>query len=189
MKPAFNKNKIAKVSLLASSVLLSSMPAHSFEFFFDIEGSFDSQFSVGSSWRVEKQDDALLLPGNNNDGNANFEKGDAFSQIFKGSHDLHIRSENHGVFIRGQYWHDYALEENKVLSGHSSNGYMTDEKLDDKNFNAFSKFSGASLMDAYIYGAYEIGYTPLDIRLGRQVVSWGESTFIFGGGSAKPTTR
>ena len=184
MKPAFNKNKIAKVSLLASSVLLSSVPAHSFEFFFDIEGSFDSQFSVGSSWRVEKQDDALLLPGNNNDGNANFEKGDAFSQIFKGSHDLHIRSENHGVFIRGQYWHDYALEENKVLSGHSSNGYMTDEKLDDKNFNAFSKFSGASLMDAYIYGAYEIGYTPLDIRLGRQVVSWGESTFIFGGVNA-----
>ena len=184
MKPAFNKNKIARVSLLASSVLLSSVPAHSFEFFFDVEGSFDSQFTMGSSWRVEEQDKALLAAGNNNDGNANFEKGDAFSQIFKGSHDLHIRTDNHGVFIRGQYWYDYALEENKVLSGHSSNGYMSDEKLDDKHFNDYSKFSGASLMDAYIYGAYEIGYTPLDIRLGRQVVSWGESTFIFGGVNA-----
>ena len=184
MKPAFNKNKIAQVSVLASSVLLSSMPAQSFEFFFDIEGSFDSQFSVGSSWRMEDQDKALLMPGNNNDGNANFENGDAFSQTFKGSHDLHIRSGNHGVFVRGQYWYDYALENNKVLSGHSANGYTADEKLDDKHFNAYSKFSGASLMDAYIYGAYEIGYTPLDIRLGRQVVSWGESTFIFGGVNA-----
>ena len=28
---------------------------------------------------------------------------------------------------------------------------------------------------------YEVGYTPIDVRLGRQVVSWGESTFILGG--------
>ncbi len=177
------KNKIMKpiqAGLLASG-LMSATASHAVEFFMDVEGSFTSQLSIGSSWRVSDQDERLLSPGNNNDGNANFEKGEAFSQIIKGSHDLHLRSGDHGVFVRGKYWHDFALEDVKYDHGHSANGFTAEEKLDDKEFNELSKFSGTALLDAYVYGMYEIGYTPIDVRLGRQVVSWGESTFILGG--------
>lgn len=178
------KNKMIKpleLAVVISGLSLSSAMSYGVEFFMDVEGSFSSQISVGSSWRMSEPDQALLAPGNNNDGNANFEKGDAFSQIIKGSHDLHLRSGDHGVFIRGKYWHDFALEDTKVAHGHGSNGFAGDEKLNDKDFNELSKFSGAVLLDAYVYGMYEIGYTPIDVRLGRQVVSWGESTFILGG--------
>lgn len=178
------KNKIIKpleLAAIVSGLSLTSAMSHGVEFFMDVEGSFSSQISVGSSWRMSEPDEALLAPGNNNDGNANFEKGDAFSQIIKGSHDLHLRSGDHGVFIRGKYWHDFALEDTKVAHGHGANGFAENEKLNDKDFNELSKFSGAALLDAYVYGMYEIGYTPIDIRLGRQVVSWGESTFILGG--------
>lgn len=178
------KNKIIKpleLAVIVSGLTLTSAVSHGVEFFMDVEGSFSSQLSIGSSWRMSDPDDALLLPGNNNDGNANFEKGDAFSQIIKGSHDLHLRSGDHGVFIRGKYWHDFALEDTKVAHGHAANDFAANEKLNDKDFNELSKFSGAALLDAYVYGMYEIGYTPIDVRLGRQVVSWGESTFILGG--------
>ena len=178
------KNKIIKpfeIAAIVSGLTLTSAVSHGVEFFMDVEGSFSSQLSIGSSWRMSEPDEALLLPGNNNDGNANFEKGDAFSQIIKGSHDLHLRSGDHGVFIRGKYWHDFALEDTKVAHGHAANGFAENEKLNDKDFNELSKFSGAALLDAYVYGMYEIGYTPIDVRLGRQVVSWGESTFILGG--------
>ncbi|MFT5594978.1 MAG: hypothetical protein ACI8SR_003381 [Oceanicoccus sp.] len=178
------KNKIIKpleLAVIVSGLTLTSAVSHGVEFFMDVEGSFSSQLSIGSSWRMSDPDDALLLPGNNNDGNANFEKGDAFSQIIKGSHDLHLRSGDHGVFIRGKYWHDFALEDTKVAHGHAANDFTENEKLNDKDFNQLSKFSGAALLDAYVYGMYEIGYTPIDVRLGRQVVSWGESTFILGG--------
>ena len=178
------KNKIIKpleLAVIVSGLTLTSAVSHGVEFFMDVEGSFSSQLSIGSSWRMSDPDDALLLPGNNNDGNANFEKGDAFSQIIKGSHDLHLRSGDHGVFIRGKYWHDFALEDTKVAHGHAANDFAANEKLNDKDFNQLSKFSGAALLDAYVYGMYEIGYTPIDVRLGRQVVSWGESTFILGG--------
>ena len=178
------KNKIIKpfeIAAIVSGLTLTSAVSHGVEFFMDVEGSFSSQLSIGSSWRMSGPDEALLLPGNNNDGNANFEKGDAFSQIIKGSHDLHLRSGDHGVFIRGKYWHDFALEDTKVAHGHAANGFAENEKLNDKDFNELSKFSGAALLDAYVYGMYEIGYTPIDVRLGRQVVSWGESTFILGG--------
>lgn len=37
------------------------------------------------------------------------------------------------------------------------------------------------MLDAYVYGDFEIGDRLLSLRLGRQVISWGESTFLAGG--------
>ncbi len=165
-----------------------------------IQGSIDSQLSVGSSWRVESQDQSLLtqadgsdLISNSDDSNRNYQDGDAFSQIFKGSHDLQFSYQNVGGFVRGKYWYDSALENNSVDYGHnataSSNGVGgaalnyddPNSKLDDSNFNDLSKAKGATLLDAFIYGEFDMLGMPLDVRLGRQVVSWGESTFIRGG--------
>ncbi|MEJ2680708.1 MAG: DUF1302 domain-containing protein [Gammaproteobacteria bacterium] len=39
----------------------------------------------------------------------------------------------------------------------------------------------AKLLDAYVSASFDFGVHPLDLRLGRQVVSWGESTFIQNG--------
>ena len=38
--------------------------------------------------------------------------------------------------------------------------------------------SGVEMLDHYISGKFELGSTPVSVRLGRQVISWGESTFI-----------
>lgn len=173
--------RIFAFGLAAASLTMVALPTQSFEFFFDVEGSFDSQLSVGSSWRLNDADPELLKTGNNNDGNANFEKGDVFSQILKGNHTLQLRVGDSGLYLSGKYWHDFALEENQLLHGHSANNFQTNEKLNDENFNELSKFSGAALMDAYVYSFFEMGEVPVDVRLGRQVVSWGESTFILGG--------
>ena len=44
----------------------------------------------------------------------------------------------------------------------------------------FAKFSGLVLLDLFVYGSFRSGRYPLDVRLGRQVVNWGEATFIQG---------
>jgi len=164
----------------------------------EIEGSFDTEISLGSSWRVENQDSNLLVnrdgtTANADDGNQNYEKGDAFSQIFKASHDLQFSYKNFGGFVRGKYWYDAALANNKVAHGHGPTATNSgvagapisydgaDTTLDDSNFNDLSKAQGATLLDAFVYGEFEVGDMPLDVRLGKQVVSWGESTFIRGG--------
>ncbi len=166
----------------------------------EIEVSFDSQFSLGSSWRVEGQDASLLNYADpsatvadgstSDDGNRNYKKGDAFSQIFKGSHDLQFTYENFGGFVRGKYWYDSALANNNVKHGHGPTvvpgaitavSYDNGSKLDDSNFNDLSKASGATVLDAFVYGSFDLLDMPLDVRIGKQVVSWGESTFIGGG--------
>jgi len=169
---AFGRKKY----LAAAMPLIMAAQVQGFQFFMgEVEASLDSQVSMGSSWRLEKQDfdlteemkDADVNSENENNGDLNYQNGDAFSQIFKGSHDLQVSYNNYGAFVRGKYWYDAALED--------------DSALDDSNNNDLAKFSGAEILDAFVYGEFEVLNMPLDVRLGKQVVSWGESTFILGG--------
>ncbi len=178
------------MALAVSSVIVSS-GVQALEFKLgEVEGRLDSQLSVGASWRAEGRDPALVSTGNGgtsrgsgsyDDGNQNFDDGDTFSQIFKGVHDLQLSYDNVGAFVRGKYWYDFELENGSRSHGHTNNGYLPGAELNDDGFNDYAKFSGAEILDAYLYGEFELGEQILDLRLGRQVVNWGESTFISGG--------
>lgn len=205
-------NVFARKKLLAMAVpMLMFGQAQAVQWDFGEVGlSVDTQLSIGSSWRMEKQDSDLLdyqnialtttastIDGNtSNDGNLNYDEGDAFSQIFKGNHDIQLTYQNFGAFVRAKYWYDSAIENNKVNYGHGptfeksvvAGGHQVidvtagnNKKLDDSDFNDLSKGSGATILDAFVYGSFDIAEMPLDVRLGKQVVSWGESTFIQGG--------
>ncbi|MEH6345642.1 MAG: DUF1302 domain-containing protein [Bermanella sp.] len=192
MKKHTSTSTLGRKKILALAIpLVMAAQAQSFEFYTGgIEGSFDSEISMGSSWRVEAQDDQFLANGNEEDGNANFSEGSAFSQVFKGSHDLQLSYKNFGGFVRGKYWYDSALADNNVDRGHTPTATIGNDlsvthagggRLDDSEFNDLSKFSGAEILDAFVYGEFNVLGMPLDVRLGKQVVSWGESTFILGG--------
>lgn len=154
----------------------------------EVEGSFDSSLSIGMSQRMSDRDQAYYSTGNGgtatsntmDDGTLNFDKNDIFTKTFKGVHGLSLRHENLGLFVRGKYWYDFELNDGYQDHGNEVNSY-TPGKLSDDGFHDLAKFSGAEILDAYVYGEFEVANTPLDLRLGRQVLSWGESTFIQGG--------
>jgi hypothetical protein len=185
------RNKLAQSVTLALLTASIAAPASAVEFNLgEIEGRFDSQLSVGSSWRMSNPNEGLISKANGgtsagsgsyDDGTQNYSKGDAFSTVFKGVHDLQLSKDNVGVFIRGKYWYDYALNEGNANHGNIPNGYVPNTPLDDRGFNDYAQFSGAEILDAYVFGSFDLSDKPLDIRLGRQVVNWGESTFIQGG--------
>lgn len=180
---------------LALAVSVLAMPAVAAEFQWgEWEGSFNSQISLGSSWRMSDMEPLLVTPGNApglgtastgtaDDGDLNFEDGDIYSLIFKGVHDFELRKGDFGVFLRGKYWYDQELENGKRPHGNSANLYTPDQKLDDSGFDDYAKASGIELLDAFAYGTFYLGENqmPVDLRLGRQVASWGESTFIQNG--------
>ncbi|MBT8109215.1 MAG: DUF1302 domain-containing protein [Gammaproteobacteria bacterium] len=158
------------------------------------EGSFNSQISLGASWRMSEREPLLVTPGNApgfgtastgtaDDGDLNYGDGDIYSLILKGVHDLELRNGDFGVFLRGKYWYDQELENGKVPHGNSANQYTANVKLDTSGFDDFAQGSGIELLDAFIYNTFYLGENeaPLDVRLGRQVISWGESTFIQNG--------
>lgn len=156
----------------------------------EVEGRFDSQLSVGASWRLNDADNDLISQPNGgsgsgsgsfDDGTQNFKQGDTFSRTLKGFHELSLDYRNFGARISGKYWADFELMNGKRGHGNTINGYSSNDQLDDSGFNDYAKFSGAEILDAYVYGYFDVGNMPLDVRVGRQVINWGESTFIQGG--------
>ncbi|MHA4975867.1 DUF1302 domain-containing protein [Pseudomonas extremorientalis] len=145
----------------------------------EIEGSFDSSLSVGASWSTAKPNKDLIGANNggrglsqtSDDGHLNFKRGETFSKIFKGIHDLELKYGDTGVFVRGKYWYDFELKDES----------REFKDISDSNRKEGAKSSGGQILDAFIYHNYNIADLPGNVRFGKQVVSWGESTFIGGG--------
>lgn len=170
--------RLAKLPLAVSLASTLAAPAFGVTFNMgEIEGSFDSSLSVGASWAVRGADPDLVGARNGgqassqtgDDGRLNFKKGETFSKIFKGIHDLELKYGDTGVLVRGKYWYDFELKDESRL--------LYD--IDDSNRKQAAQSSGAEILDAFIYHNYNIADLPGSVRLGKQVVSWGESTFIF----------
>lgn len=174
------------LAVLVSAMLSPAAFGVSFEAG-DFEFTVDSNLSVGSTWRVGDADQGNIGSSNGgqgasttpDDGNLNYQSGDAVSQVFKGIHDIGVTKDQFGAFVRFKYWYDYALAENDVPHGHGPNNYQPNAPLNDDAFSDYGQASGIELLDAFIYGEFELGDMPLDLRVGRQVLSWGENTFIF----------
>lgn len=109
-------------------------------------------------------------------GNLNFDQGDAFSTQVIGLHELDIRSGDYGFFARGFYFHDFELLNGSRPWSNKITGVETDLCDDPEARNELCQ--DIRLLDAFAYADVWVGDMPLSIRLGDQVVSWGESTFI-----------
>ena len=59
-------------------------------------------------------------------------------------------------------------------------------KLKDDGFEDEQKFDNVYLLDAYAYGSFALGDSDLQVRLGNQVINWGESVFIQGVNQINP---
>jgi hypothetical protein len=170
----------AKLPLAVSLASTLAGPAFGVSFNIgEIEGQFDSSLSVGASWSTASPNENLIgvnngghgLSQTSDDGHLNFKKGETFSKIFKGIHDLELKYGDTGVFIRGKYWYDFELkDEGRQFKDISDSGRKQG-----------AQSSGGQILDAFIYHNYAIADQPGSVRFGKQVVSWGESTFIQNG--------
>jgi len=171
---------IRRPLLVGVAIALGLAPAaRAFVFAFgDAKGSFDTTVSVGGLYRLNDPDPTFYsisssfdgVPGeqrsgNSDDGNLNYKAGMA-SLLVKANHDLLVQYRNTGLFVRGYYFNDFV----------NSNGSRERTALSDEADKIVSE--GAELLDAYVYAKETIGGMATTFRFGRQVLSWGESTFI-----------
>lgn len=144
----------------------------------DAKGSFDTTLSVGGLYRLGDPDPALYgitnsvkgVAGqqrsvNADDGNLNYYQGMA-SFLVKANHDLQIDYKDFGIFARGYYFNDFV----------NSNGTRRKTALSSEAKRLVAE--GGELLDAYAYLKGDLGGMPASLRVGQQVLSWGESTFI-----------
>lgn len=174
--------------------LMISLQAQAGEFALgEITGRANGSISVGGIWNAEKPDSNLIFQGNadhigygsagefnpsgarnGDDGRLNFRKRNLVSSPITLLAETELNWRNYGVFLRGKAWYDYTLNNREVDHGHSANGYQVGAKLNDSGFDDLAKFQGVALLDAYVFGDFEVGERPLHLRGGNQVINWGE---------------
>jgi hypothetical protein len=140
-------------------------------------GSWDTTVGYGQGWRVSDRDCRLIGIANGgcghspniDDGDLNYGKG-TYSKAIKGVTEFVLNYKDRGgIFVRGDGLYDAYVMGNNTL--------RTPLSKDAKNLVG----SYTRLLDAFGFWRFNLGTMPSEIRLGRQVVSWGESTFIQGG--------
>ena len=115
---------------------------------------------------------------NQDDGDRNFRAGSLTNNRISALVEANLKHGNYGAFVRGDAFYDQAYHhpnDNDSPDTINSNGPVSRFTDDARYFQG----ERARLLDAYLYGDWNLGADRnLNLRLGRQVVAWGESLFF-----------
>lgn len=122
---------------------------------------------------------------NSDDGDRNFDRGGPVNNRVSALGEFSIKRGNFGVFTSGSAFYDWSYRssnDNDSPSTVNKTG-ANDEFTDSTRFYDGRR---ARLLDAYAYGRWNTSEASrLTLRVGQQVVSWGESLFFLGISSAQ----
>ena len=142
----------------------------------DFSLSWDTTVSYGLTWRLDDRDSRLIglangggaFSVNADDGNLNYDTS-VVSNVFRVTSELELGYRNFGAFVRGSSFYDFENEDDDRVRTPLSEAAL--DRVGSRTF----------FLDAYVWSKFDLGNMPGQIRIGEQVVSWGESTFIQNG--------
>ena len=126
--------------------------------------NLDFELTYGFTSRTGERDRSLTSP-NSNDGDENYDRG-IVSSTMALTTEFEASKRNMGLFVRTHGFFDYENQE--------SSRVRTPLPPDAKDISG----RDFRLLDAYVYANFDRSGTPMQLRIGNQVLNWGESTFI-----------
>ena len=157
----------------------------------DLKISWDTTLTYALAWRTESRDHALSngfpnpVIANIDDGNNAFDKGSLITNraSFLTEANFNWR-QDFGLFMRASGFYDDVYNRSNDNGTGTSNcfaggGCSQPNHFPDDTIDQHGK--DVRMLDSYVYGAWDMGGHDLNLRLGDQVVSWGESLFIANG--------
>jgi hypothetical protein len=175
---------LAWAVVIGMTVCLLSSPAGAFTFEKgELTGALDITLGYGLSVRTEKADPHPNAP--NQKADFTFEDG-IVSNVGKVTAEFSADWRNFGVVANVNYTYDYNImnkgtdRQNGVFNGDLAGLPLDTGKGDDWTKDA-EDASGSvlDLLEAYGYGTFF--QDTLDLRVGKQVINWGEGLFFLNG--------
>ncbi len=199
MKKTYLKIKPLALAIAALGATFAT-PAAAFKFEMEngITGSFDSTISFGMQTRLQSPDKSIIgrdnggtvattsevgekvNPGNpgtanpdfnylqTDDGNLNYKKHDIVSAVIKGTHELFLTQKGNWSALGRFTWSTDLRADNTRRT-----------PLHDDAEDAMEK--NISLLDFWVSKDFTLGDQSAKVKIGNQVMNWGEDIFIIGG--------
>lgn len=175
------------MALFAASVVVQGGAAHAFEIPTgndEVKLRWDNTFRFTLSQRLKGQNRDILNSPQNDDGDRNFNVGIVSDRLDILSELDMAYKKNYGVRFSGALWYDprYKSSLDNTSPG-TSNHLVNGAPATGLGSNTKDRFGGPSgeLLDAFAYAKINVGEMPINLRVGRHTVYWGESMFAYGG--------
>jgi len=143
----------------------------------DLRVRWDNTVKYTAGWRVKDQDATLVENVNANDGNLNFDRGLISNRVDLLS-EVDVVYRNIGLRLSGAAWYDDVYMKH---NNHPNDGTANPNSADHDEFtDRVRRIHGrrAELLDAFVFGRFELADKPATVRLGRHAQVWGESLFF-----------
>lgn len=150
----------------------------------ELSGNLDMTLGYAASWRAQDADRSDLVSsygarGLNFTGDARDpDAGDLITNIAKATAELSLDWRNYGLVTSASYQYDH-----EVMRNGNAVDIFTEQSRNSSQ--AAEDYAGNSLdvLDAYVYGTFDVGENenPLEVRVGKQVINWGEGLFFING--------
>ncbi len=180
-----------------AGISLVSSPSFAFELDLGggIGGALDVTTSYSVGWRTEDQDSGITSQPNNDDGDRSFgNKGQAITNLYKVVYDLSLKKSVGkdslvGIFNRGTAFYDERIKDASnehdspnTLNGNAAFGGSLTDLQSFTEATQDRAGADAKFLDAYFFlNGRQTSANAYSIRVGAQVINWGESLFIQSG--------
>src|SRR5262245_49529377 len=139
----------------------------------DVEGLANVTLAYGLLARTQGRDKDLIAianggtfpSANTDDGDLNQDPG-LVSNMVRTTGEVTLRWRNFGAYVRGFAFYDFQQELHDLARTQLSN----------KALDSVGKNIG--LLDHYLSGRFHVDGVPIQLRLGDQVINWGEASFL-----------
>ncbi|HKY92311.1 MAG TPA: DUF1302 family protein [Nevskiaceae bacterium] len=183
------KNNLLRPLLLLLAGACGTAHAGAFDFGSGLSGHYNLTGSYAAAMRTQSPsgdlvdgpvDPATGLPttANFDDGDRNFDRGSLVNNRLGVLGELFTEWRGYGLALRGDAFYDHAYDDS---NDHDSPATVNHAGDHDEFTHAAHRYSRgrARLLDAYVWGNWSPGgESQVDLRVGRQVVAWGEGLYF-----------
>ena len=182
-----NGAKFFTFILTVALFLFPVVPAKAFDFQFgpDTALEWSTTLKYAAAIRLEDPNPYHIADVNKDDGNRAFEQYDLINNKISLLTEVDFHHQNLGIFTRARAFYDNVYDRKNANDSPGTNNAVVAGVINDsREFTDAAKDKARDdieLLDLFAYGDFSIDGHSLSLRAGRQVVSWGESLFLFGG--------
>jgi Protein of unknown function (DUF1302) len=170
----------------AASLALLSGSVQAFEFdtgIPDLTVRWDNTPRVNLAWRINERDPKIGNSALSDEGTYSFDKGDMVAQRIDLLSELDVvYQRRYGARISAAGWYDGAYD---GTSKSNPNAPLTN--IPSYVGNQYSSLvnrlyggPGGEILDAFVFGRFDLGEVATSVKLGRHSLYWGESLFLGG---------
>jgi len=181
-KPAFAYSTLA----IAATLALCAGEASAFDVNTgnpDLAIRFDNTVRLNYGVRVESRDSKIGNSALSDEGDYSFDKNDAIAKRFDllSEFDL-IYKKRYGLRVSGAAWYDFAYDSGTSKSNPNAPLVNIPSYVGNQYSSTVKRLyrDGAEVLDAFIFGGIDLGAVPVQAKLGRHTIYWGESLLLGG---------